>query len=227
LRRTERVSANLAYTLQYATATGSTAGTGFYVGWLSPITGYPTFVSPTDFDQRHTGSLNIDVRLNKDDGPAFLGSKILGNVGLNMLLTFGSGFAYTPSNVGDAVQGAGFATHYPRAMINSAYGPWQTRLDMRLNKALDVAGVKFDVYLWGLNVLGTKNIDPRQIYTATGSNYDDGYLDSAEGKAWIEKNGGEPAANLRELRTNTVGRWSIPRQLRLGLRFDLNPGTLF
>jgi outer membrane receptor protein involved in Fe transport len=225
LRRTNRVSANLAYTLQFAGGTGSTANSGFNVGWLGGA--YPTYVAPADFDQRHTGSLDIDVRLNKNDGPTVLGVKPLGNMGLNLLLTYGSGFAYTPRNVGDAVQGAGFATAYPRAAINSAYGPWQTQLDLRLNRAFDIEGLKFDVYLWGLNVLGTENINPRAIYGATGVNYDDGYLDSPEGKAWIEKNGGEPAANLRHLRTNNATRWSIPRQLRLGLRFDLNPGTLF
>jgi hypothetical protein len=219
------VAANLAYTMQFAGGTGSTANTGFFVGWLGGE--YPTFVAPTDFDQRHTGSLNVDVRLNKDDGPSFLGVKPLGNLGLNLLLTFGSGFPYTPRNVGDTVQGPGFATAFPRAAINSAYGPWQTQLDLRLNRAFNIAGVKFDAYLWGLNVLNSKNIDPVDIYGATGDNSDDGYLDSPDGKNWIEANGGAPAAALRGLRTDTPDRWSIPRQLRLGLRFDLNPAQVF
>jgi hypothetical protein len=225
LRRTSRVAANLAYTLQYAGSTGSTGTTGFFVGWLGGD--YPTFVSPTDFDQRHTGSLNFDIRLNKNDGPTFLGVKPLGDLGLNLLLTFGSGFAYTPRNVGDTVQGSGFATAYPRAAINSAYGPWQTQLDLRLNRAFTLANIKFDAYLWALNVLGAENFNPTSIYGATGNNADDGYLDSNEGQTWIQQNGGEAAATLRRLSTNSPDRWSIPRQLRLGLRFDLNPASVF
>jgi outer membrane receptor protein involved in Fe transport len=231
LRRTSRVAANLSYTFQQATSTGSTANTGFFVGWLGGV--YPTFVAPTDFDQRHTGSLNLDIRLNKDDGPAFLGVKPFANMGINLLFTFGSGFAYTPRNVGDTVLGATFSTAYPRAAINSAYGPWHTQLDLRLNRELELAGVKFDVFLWALNLLNTENINPinkaiiTNVYGATGSNFDNGYLDSPEGKVKIDQLGGEPAANLYRLATNTPDRWAIPRQLRLGLRFDLNPTKVF
>lgn len=233
VRRTSRVSANLSYTFQQAAATGSAANTGFFVGWLGGD--YPTFVTPTDFDQRHTGSLNVDVRLNKDDGPTFLGIKPLGGMGLNMLLTFGSGFPYTPRNVGDTVQGPLFATSFPRAAINSAYGPWQTQLDMRLDRAIDLAGIKFDVYVWALNVLGTKNwaqnvrdlstgVAP-SIYGATGDNANDGFLDSPNGQNWIEQNGGAPAAALRNFLTDLPGNWATPRQIRLGVRFDLNPAN--
>lgn len=234
LRRISRVSANLSYTFQQAAATGSAANTGFFVGWLGGD--YPTFVSPTDFDQRHTGSLNVDVRLNKEDGPTFLGMKPLGNMGLNLLLTFGSGFPYTPRNVGDTVQGPLFSSAFPRAAINSAYGPWQTQLDLRLDRAIDLAGIKFDVYLWALNVLGTDNwaqnvrdltLQQEGIYGGTGNNADDGYLDSPNGKNWIEQNGGAPAAALRGFLTNSPGQWDTPRQLRLGVRFDLNPANVF
>ena len=233
MRRTSRVAANLAYTLQYAAATGSTANTGFYVGWLGGD--YPTFVSATDFDQRHTGSFNLDIRFNKDDGPTFLGGKVLGDLGLNFLATFGSGFAYTPRNVGDTVQGPGFSTSFPRGAINSAYGPWQMQVDMRLDKSFALAGVKFNAYLWALNLFNQRNMSATvpstltgatptsSIYGATGTNYDDGYLDSPDGKNWIDQNGGNPAADLRGYRTDALARWSIPRQLRLGLRFDLNP----
>jgi hypothetical protein len=136
--------------------------------------------------------------------------------------------------VGDTVLGPRFSTAFPRAAINSAYGPWQTQLDLRLDRAIDVAGIKFDLYLWALNVLGTDNwatavrdlsVANASIYGATGNNSDDGYLDSPEGKTWTDANGGEPAAALRGFRTNNPGQWSIPRQLRLGVRFDLNPAS--
>ncbi|MDP6821641.1 MAG: TonB-dependent receptor plug domain-containing protein, partial [Candidatus Marinimicrobia bacterium] len=53
-----RVSAN--YTLSWAGGTGSNADTGTRISWLGGND--PTFTSPTTFDQRHTGNLNIDYR---------------------------------------------------------------------------------------------------------------------------------------------------------------------
>ncbi|MFQ5652762.1 MAG: TonB-dependent receptor domain-containing protein [bacterium] len=215
LRRTARVAAGLSYTLQFAGGTGSTGRTN-----ARGVINERTYVAPTDFDQRHTGSLNVDVRFNQDDGPTLAGFKPLANTGVNLLLTFGSGFPYTPRDVGDTVfGGAGF----PRAAINSSYGPWNIQLDMRIDRTFDMGGVNFNVYLWAINVLGARNWDTREIYSATGDIADNGYLASPEGQTWIAQNGGEPAANLYRLVTNSPDRWSVPRQMRLGLRFDLTP----
>jgi hypothetical protein len=213
LRRTNRLASNIAYTFQQAGGTGSAAGTTFFVGWLGGTR--PTFVSPTDFDQRHSGSVNFDLQFLPSDGA------ILRDLNLNLLFTFGSGFPYTPRNVGDTVLGPGFATAFPRGAINSATGPWQSQLDLRLTKGFRIGAMDFDIFLWGVNILGTENWDTTAIFGATGSNSDNGYLDSPDGQNWIRENGGEPAANLYNLRQDVPGSWSVPRQWRLGLRFDL------
>lgn len=213
LRRTNRVAANLSYTLQFAGGTGSVGTSQFYIGWLNGDS--PTSVNPTSFDQRHSGSLNVDVLFNESDG-------ILDNTDLNMLFTFGSGFPYTPKNVGDDILGATFNTAFPRGPINSANGPWQAQLDMRLTRAITLAGVDMDVFLWAVNILNVRNVDTQNIYGATGDNADNGYLDSPEGQAWIVANGGARAADLYRAAMDTPDRWSVPRQLRLGFRFDLD-----
>jgi outer membrane receptor protein involved in Fe transport len=220
-----RLSANLAYTFQFVGGTGSNAYSNDFINILTSggEDGYPTYVAATDFDQRHTGRLTINVRSNEDDGPIIAGFKPLANFDIGVLLGFGSGFSYTPSTVGNPLLSTAARAIVPRAVLNSAYGPWQAQLDMLINRRFTWGGVDFDVYLWGINILGTQNWDTRTIYGATGDNADPGYLDSADGKNWITEYGGEPAANLYRLRTNTPDRWSTPRQLRLGLRFTLSP----
>jgi len=215
LRRIARIAANLSYTLQFAGGTGSTSTTNVRgVDWES------TYVAATNYDQRHTGSLNVDVRFRKDDGPSFAGFKPFANSGLNILFTFGSGFPYTPRDIGALIYGNDGPTN---SAINSSYGPWSIRLDMRIDRVVNIGNVNFKLYLWAINVLGTRNWDSRGIYPSTGDNVDNGFLTSPEGQTWIAENGGEPAANLYRLVTNRPQSWSVPRQIRLGIKFDITP----
>jgi outer membrane receptor protein involved in Fe transport len=231
LRRTNRVSANLNYTLQYASGTGSTSDTDFYITWIGQEY-YPTFVAPLDYDQRHTGSLNLDYRTNADDGPEFMGGHPLGNLGLNVLATIGSGFPYTPKRIGDTIFSARFMTAYPVAATNSAYTDWTYDIDLRLDKTIKIGTQNVNVYLWVLNLLGSKLPFSRKntqqefttgIYEATGRPDDNGWLSTTEGQAWIESNGGSRAAALYHAAENNPLNWESPRQIRLGMRFNINP----
>jgi len=239
MRRTNRVSAHASYTLQFAGGTGSSAGGNFYVTWIGREY-YPTFVAPLDFDQRHTGSLNVDIRTRADDGPMLMGGHPLGNLGLNVYWSFGSGLPYTPKRVGDTIFQARFSTAYPVAAINSAYTNWTQQMDLKLNKTFDVVGISMDAYLWVINVLGTKNpfnrkndrfnygldinnTDYQGIYEATGLADDNGWLSTAEGQSWVANNGGAPAEELYSAYIDHPYNWGTPRQIRLGLRFDFNP----
>ncbi len=241
MRRTERVAAHLSYTLQFAGGTGSTSGGNFYVTWISQGTEYyPTYVAPLDFDQRHTGSINLDIRTKADDGPMLMNGHPLGNMGINLYWSFGSGLPYTPKRVGDTIFQARFSTAFPVAAINSAYTDWTQQLDMKMDKSMTVAGVTFDAYLWVINLLGTDNpfnrkwdrfnygadighTDYNGIFEATGSASDNGWLATPEGQSWVANNGGEPAAELYSAFINHPYNWGTPRQIRLGLRFDFNP----
>jgi outer membrane receptor protein involved in Fe transport len=239
MRRTERIAAHASYTLQFAGGTGSTSGTNFYVTWIGREY-YPSFVAPLDFDQRHTGSLNLDLRTKAEDGPVIMGGHPLGRMGLNMHWSFGSGLPYTPKRIADTIFQARFSTAFPVAAINSAYTDWTQQLDLKLDKSFDVVGVTFDAYLWVINVLGTENpfnrkndrnsygldigaTDYRGIYEATGIADDNGWLSTPDGQSWVANNGGEPAAELYRAFINHPYNWGTPRQIRLGLRFDFNP----
>jgi outer membrane receptor protein involved in Fe transport len=242
LRRTERISANVNYTLQWAGGTGSTAGSAFYITWIGQDNYYPTFIAPLDFDQRHTFTGNFDFRTEKEDGPVVMGKHPFGNVGLNVLASIGSGFPFTPKRIADTVFLSRFSTAYPIAAVNSAYTNWTYNLSLRLDKTVQLAGTNFNVYLWVTNLLGSQlpfnrrsdrgqeytadggaNGDGIGIYEATGRPDDNGWLKTVDGQKWINDNGGARAEKLYRAFLNDPRNWMEPRQIRLGVRFDINP----
>ncbi|RPH90299.1 MAG: TonB-dependent receptor, partial [Calditrichaeota bacterium] len=221
LRRTQRLSANVNYTLQWASGTGSTSDGNFYITWIGNEY-YPIFVAPLDYDQRHTASINLDYRAD--------------TWGANLLTTLGSGFPYTPKRIGDTVYAARFSTAFPIAGTNSAYTQWTYNMDLRLDKDFTLGGQRLNVYLWVVNLLGTKNPYTRKndaiftennntsgIYEATGRPDDNGWLSTPDGQNWVNANGGERAAAMYRTFINSPLNWETPRQVRLGVRFELNP----
>ncbi|MCI0698439.1 TonB-dependent receptor [candidate division KSB1 bacterium] len=219
LRRTNRVAATASYTLQFAGGTGSAGAEASNINWLGNPPTYPSFVSPLDFDQRHTLALNLDFRTNKGEGPMFLNGRPLGQVGLNLLLTLGSGFPYTPGQRRSSIFQTGpAAVTRPQAAINSAYTPFTYQLDGKLDKSFAIAGVNFNVYLWALNILGAENVTG--VYDQTGEADNDGFLTTPEGIAFANSGSAANAAAYYAARVATPFNFGIPRQYRLGLRFD-------
>lgn len=214
LRRTERVSATVNYTLQYASGTGSGANTNFNIAWLG--TNYPTFVSPLDFDQRHTGSINLDFRTELGDGPTLFDMKPLEQVGVNLLFTFGSGRPYTPSRAGTVLFGPGW--EQPVAAMNQSYAPWNFQLDLKVDKTFAVGSAQLNVYLWMLNVTNSKNVT--FVYNQTGLPDDDGYFRTPDGQAYAAAEGQEAVDGYR-YRLGVPGNYGTPRQVRLGMRVEL------
>ncbi len=215
LRRTNRFAGTANYTLQYAAGTGSDANTFYNIAWQQGRD--PTFVAPLDFDQRHTGSVNVDFRTNKEDGPTILGGKLLGNLGLNLLLTFGSGLSYTPVRVQTEVFG-GTSGYFPIGQVGSATGPWTYQLDMKLDKTFALSGLDLTAYLWAINL--TNALNASWVYPETGEPDNDGYLDTVAGQNFVNQWGPNGVALYQFLLRNPfmVG---PPRQLRLGLQFNL------
>lgn len=229
LRRTERLSGNLNYTLQYASGTGSTSGSNFYIAWIGQEY-YPIFVAPLDYDQRHTLSANVDFRTKPNDGPVLFGKHVFGNIFLNMLAEIGSGFPYTPKRIGDTIWAARFATAYPTGSTNSANTDWTYNMDMKITKKITVSKVDMNVYLWIINVLGSKQPFGRKndqqnftsgIYEATGRPDDNGWLTTNDGRRWIDANYGQRAEDMYRSYIDFPANWNEPRQIRLGLRFEM------
>lgn len=220
LRRTQRIYASFDYTYSDAEGTGSTpteAGRGV---WQSPTAEpfLPLQIAPLSFNQAHRGSLNIDYRFEKNDGPELFGVKILEQTGANFLFTFNSGTNYTKYD--------GYAnTTPPTEVLNSSTTPWNYQVDMRIDKSFQVAGLNLNVYLWVVNLLNTKNIIA--VFGQTGDAYDDGYFATEVGRSDYEnfkKNYGQKSADLyKQLYLASIysaDNFGTPRQIKLGIRLD-------
>jgi outer membrane receptor protein involved in Fe transport len=214
LRRTNRVSANINYTLQWANGTGSDPNTQFRIAWQNPGE-HPTFVAPLDYDQRHTATVNVDFRTLPKDGPAIGNFYPLGALGLNIFYTYGSGMAYTPETPSTVVFGTG-GSRFPVAGINSGHKPATSTLNIRLDKKFDVGPVTLNPYIWVLNLFNHMNVNT--IYPATGLPDDDGWFSTPEGQRWAESN--PVAAEWYHARIDDPGNYNAPRQIRIGLRID-------
>jgi len=139
----------------------------------------------------------------------------MANTGANLLYQFGSGTAYTPSMTESAIYGRGW--YAPTAAVNSAYKPWTSTLDLKLDRAISIAGINASAYLLVLNVLDTDNVD--EVYEGSGDAGNDGYLNTLEGKTWVT--GNPDVVDFYNARLQDPRNWDAPRQVRLGLTFEL------
>ena len=96
-------------------------------------------------------------------------------------------------------------------------------MDATANKSWDTKKGPFsnvEVYLQMLNVLNTQNI--LGVYAFTGSPNDDGYLSSPQGQNAIQfQTNAQSYADLYNISLANPGLYSLPRRLRLGIRFGL------
>jgi outer membrane receptor protein involved in Fe transport len=204
MRRMRGVLIDVNYTMQWANGTGSDPATNFNIAWIGD--NYPTSVNPLDFDQRHTGSVMVDYQAGKVFN--------LFDLGVNALYQVGSGAAYTPSEMQSAVFGRGW--YRPTAGVNSAYKPWTSTMDLRINFS-DFAGTGVSAYLLVLNALNTENVN--SVYEGTGNVGEDGWLETSEGQIWSK--GNPLGATFYEDRLKNPIRWDNPRMIRFGLSYSL------
>jgi len=206
MRRVNGLLANVSYTLSFAEGTGSDPASNFNIAWIGDT--YPTVVNPLDFDQRHTGSVMLDYRLGDDGG-------LMANTGINLLYQFGSGTAYTPAEVYSVVNDQRWLT--PTGTINSAYKPWTSTLDLKIDREIEIAGYSLTAFVYVLNVLNTNNVD--EVYSGSGEAGSDGWLSSPNGKDWLSQHSNGESYYLAKI--SDPRRWDAPRMLRFGLNFEL------
>ncbi len=207
MRRVNRLAIDIAYTLLYASGVGSDPNTKFALA-NNPEGQLPVFEFPLDYDQRHTGVINIDYRFGYEDVPkGFLGA-VLSNLGLNTLFSFNSGRPYTVRDLprtafGD--DGEAISTK------NGIYTGWNLRLDMKLDKTVDIWKTNWNFYIYALNVLNNELING--VYGATGRPDDNGYLQTPTGNSQNENY----KENFKD-RIQLIGNWGTPRQVRFGVK---------
>jgi outer membrane receptor protein involved in Fe transport len=210
LRRTNRLSVNLAYTLAWATGTGSDAYSKTSLANNSSEE-MPLYVYALDYDQRHTGSVNLDYRFGDNDVPkGFLGS-VLKNMGFNIDFSFNSGRPYTKREVSQTATGTGGDIIY--STKNGVYRGWNYEIDLKVDKSVIIFKSNFNFYIYVINLLNTEIIN--NVFSGTGTPDDNGFLQTATGASKWEND-----ATFRKLwpeRIKFFTNWGTPRQVRFGL----------
>ncbi len=234
LRRTNGISLTANYTLQFADGSGSNAASGANLA----SSGQPNLrvTLPLDYDQRHNITVNLDYRFGEGKdykGPQFNRKKkgasqtvqVFQNMGANLIFHIGSGTPYTryvaavPINGKSSIAGS----------LNGSNKPWQFRSDLRVDKNIELTWGKKDgdgkktanlnIYLQVLNLLNTRNI--LGVYNYTGNPDDDGYLASAQGKAFTQANANPTAfTDQYSIYLNNPSHYARPRTIRIGVLLD-------
>ena len=237
LRRTNGLAVDMNYTISQAEGTGS--GRSSYLAALDRMSEPPLMVNPLDFNQAHSGSVNLDYRVSGTNTQ-------LDGIGSNLLFTFNSGhaFTYVYRPVGGQVSAFDAGVDYMNDTrsrqalepIGSSTTPWVYNLDLKLDKRFDIGGYGLTVFARVNNLLDRRNA--LNVYQASGSATDDGfYGNDVYSASFIDQYGQDPdgdgitdyeemyrAINIdndESYRTEVGGRLiSAPRQVFLGFSVD-------
>ena len=237
LRRYNGLAVNMNYTMSQAEGTGS--GRSSYLAALDRQSTPPLMVNPVDFNQAHSGSINLDYRVSGTNS-------LLDGLGSNMLFTFNSGhnFTYVYRPVGGQVSAFDAGVDYmddtrsrqALESIGASQTPWVYNLDLKLDKRFAFGDYGVTVFARVNNLFDRRNA--LNVYQATGSADDDGFISSeVYSQAFIDLYGDDPdgdgvtdyeemyrAINIdndESYRTSVGDNLiSAPRQAFVGFSFD-------
>lgn len=205
-------SVSAQYTYSIAEGTGSSTNSSQTSVFRNDDRQAPPVIAPLDFDQRHTGTINIDFFVPKGD----LGFFEMLNA--NFLISFNSGRPYTPVDEWN-ILGDNSLIADVKGYVNSAYGPSQFRVDMRLEKTFDLGSLSVSPYLWIENLFDAENVV--NVWRSTGSPETTGYLLTENAKNTINTLG-EGFAQDYNTMEKTPFNYGIPRLIRLGLKVNFS-----
>jgi len=229
LRRTGNIRMTLSYTLQFADGTGSDENS--MAGLVNA--GVPNLrtIFPYSYDQRHNFALSVDYRYGEGkeyNGPMINDFAVLQNTGVNVLTNFYSGTPYSRTTLAtnEALinpSGSGLD-----GTISGSRLPWASRFDIQLDRTFRLEMGKTDdkkrdvflnVYIVAANLFNVKNV--LRVYGKTGNWDNDGYLEADINQATIN-NSQDPESfrNYHRMKIQNPGNISIPRTIRLGVKFD-------
>lgn len=241
MRRTKHIELNVSYTLQFATATGSSFTSSRGVSDALQGTALLRTLLPTGQDQRHRITASVDYRYGdlaqEDKGPALkIGKKTFypfSNAGANLTFILGSGTPFSRQLAVTSILDGQAAGGQTLGTPNSNRLPWQFRTDLRIDKNFMLGGKEkgfgelktvtrkygVNVYLLALNVLNTQNITG--VYAFTGLPFDDGFLQSPQGAQTIQSQiNPDSFTQLYQARLKNPNNVSMPRRIRLGMSFN-------
>ena len=217
LRRTNNVSLTANYTLSFAEGTGSDANTTGNIFWLREANPYvPNFLSPLDFDRRHSANIAVDYRLGQNEGPELAGMRPLSNFGVNLIARFRSGQPYSrllaPYPFDSPVRLTGI-----KGEVNGQTLPATSLVDLKIDRRFQVTrSAALTAYVEVENLLDVDN--PTDVWQTTGLPDDDGYLSTDAGLT--ERPVGSVSREYYQYRLRSPFNYGVPRQTRLGLRLN-------
>lgn len=215
LRRTGNFSLQANYTLQFADGTGSDPNS--QAGLTNRGTNLRD-LAPLNFDERHRIVATADYRYGSGrryNGPRIGGVDILSNFGINLQGIFVSGRPYTPRREGIELGG-----RIIDGSINGARLPANITVNLRVDKQFRITDkLGLNVYIRVQNLLDRRNV--LNVYTATGSPTDDGFLVTPDGQrriAEIQSSARNLEAYLASYRWARVNPdfFTLPRRTYLG-----------
>ncbi len=203
----EHYSGSLGYTFQLAKGRSSDP----FAAQASPQLFQLPRETRLDYDQQHTVNLFVGYRVSPKEDYDVLGLNI-NNWGASVTWNFGSGFPYTPYNIGKTL-----ADLY---LKNTGDGPYTSEINVSLYKGFNFferLNVVFTLDI--VNLLDRRNVDLNAggFNTLTGSplSYGDYAPDTKVGYTWTGRRGGQsfdsrvPPFVFRS-----------PRQVSLGMRIN-------
>ncbi|MCC6548844.1 MAG: carboxypeptidase-like regulatory domain-containing protein [Ignavibacteriaceae bacterium] len=209
--RMDYFSFNVEYTYSLAEGTGSSTGSSTTAAFRNNNGETPKVIAPLDFDQRHTGVVNVDFSVPKGDLGFFE------RTSANFLVSFSSGRPYTPLEKQNITPGGGSNLGDTKGYVNSAYGPGNFRVDFKLEKSFEFGGAVLTPYLWIENLFDADNVV--NVYRSTGSPVTSGYLKTPEGAAVAASRGQSYVDDYIALERDP-NNFGIPRLIKLGFRVN-------
>ncbi|MDH4222899.1 MAG: TonB-dependent receptor [candidate division Zixibacteria bacterium] len=119
---------------------------------------------PLDWDVRHQITLNLDLRIPKDDHPKIFGLKVPDNWGVNVIWQYGTGFPYTPDVSYPGVSKTLRRNEDP--IPNSKRMSTSSNVDMRFNKDFDFWKFSYSFTIWINNLFDRKNVN--NVFNVSG-----------------------------------------------------------
>lgn len=214
MRRMYRLAVDVAYTLSYASGTGSNAFSKFSLA-NDATQELVNYVYALDYDQRHTGSINFDYRFGDADVPKGIFGQVLRNVGLNVLFSFNSGRPYTRTDVSNTATGVGGDNIL--SAKNEIYRDWNFRVDLRLDKSINIWKTNLNMYVYVLNLLNSEIVN--FVYPGTGKPDDNGFLQTPTGASNYTTNPVFAKYYFERIKSSYTN-WGPPRQIRFGINLS-------
>jgi outer membrane receptor protein involved in Fe transport len=209
MRRFNRIALDIAYSLAYASGTGTDETSKSRLVNTSGAE-LPKFTYPLNFDQRHTGTINFDYRFGSTNVPKGFGGEILKNLGLNVLFSFNSGRPYTSRSLPTSAYSTGGAALSTK---NGVTWQWNLRLDVKLDKTVSVWKTNWNFYIYVINLLNSEIIN--NVYGSTGLPDDNGYLNTPNGNIQTQL-----FKDNWKIRIQNPSYWGPPRQVQFGIRVN-------